>query len=73
MTATGTPDERKGCGTKEATRIVYRGRTRRLWLCDDCEYKGNGAVHPYKTEVPGEERGGAVFMGPRHTCGDEQG
>lgn len=70
MTATGTPDERKGCGA-EATRIVFRGRKRRLYLCADCPYKGNGAIHPYETEVPGKERT-EVFTGPRKACGDEQ-
>lgn len=73
MMATGTPDERKGCGVKEATRIVFRGRTRRLFLCSDCVYKGNGAVHDYATEVPGKEReaGSPAFTGPARRCGDE--
>lgn len=70
MTATGTPDERKGCGA-EATRIVFRGRTRRLYLCDDCPYKGDGAVHRYNRADDSTDAGVPVFAGERRKCGDE--
>lgn len=72
MTATGTPDERKGCGA-EATRVAFRGSTRRAFFCDDCEYKGSGRVMPYATDVLGQEKKPGVYTGPARRCGDETG
>lgn len=61
--------------------IVFRGRTRRLFLCGGCKvsYLGRGRIMPYATE---EELVGAghglgpqvkVFTGPVRHCGEAVG
>ena len=64
--------EIKGCGGK-ATRMACRGRVKRTFFCNDCEYAGSGRVLPYATDVAGEEKKPGVFTGPARTCGQTIG
>lgn len=60
-----------------ATVLVFRGRTRRLYLCDRHRafYRGSGSVVPYRGVA--EWRPGQVsevareFIGPPRRCGEE--
>lgn len=68
-------DTPPGCG-KPATQIVFRGKTRRLFVCGGdlptCVYEGGGRVLPYETgeDVP-ENRVPGKFTGPAKKCGEE--
>ena len=67
-----TEPGRPGCG-EPATRIVFRGRVARLYLCDACPYAGSGKVAPYEVgELPADpaDRKVGVFTGPARTCGE---
>lgn len=57
------------CGG-EATRIVFRGRSARLFCCDSCEYEGSGSVKPYATDVLGQEKKAGTYYGPARKCGE---
>jgi hypothetical protein len=63
-----------GCGSP-ATKIVYRGATKRRFTCDDdgCAYAGRGRVMPYETAVEGVTPPPGVHTGPARSCGDEIG
>jgi hypothetical protein len=53
------------------TRVVFRGRVRRLFLCASCVYEGKGKVCPYAVDVLGQEKVDGTFYGPARTCGQE--
>lgn len=66
-----------GCGGP-ATRIIFRGRTRRLFACGACAdlYVGRGKVGDYLGITPGTVHNPppvGVFTGPPKTCGEETG
>lgn len=66
--------EKRGCGAP-ATRIVFRGKTKRLFLCPTCPYTGTGKVAPYETEdaMAPQERKAGTFYGEMMFCGNETG
>lgn len=78
MSNSDSPKFLGGCGI-EATRIIFRGRTRRLYACAACaaSYVGRGKVGTYVV-IPEMEHGPpelrvGVFYGPPRTCGEETG
>lgn len=65
-----TTEKKFGCGG-DAVRIIYRGKTKRLFACEGCapEYKGSGRVHNYATDVKGVEPPKGFHTGPARACG----
>lgn len=62
--------EFKGCGAP-AEAIVFRGRTKRLFVCGECEHTSTGRQMPYETDVLGQVKKDGTFYGPAKRCGDE--
>ena len=63
-----------GCGV-QADRIVFRGRTKRLFACAGCvgQYDGSGKVSPYESRSAEDEspKEPGFFYGPVQFCGAE--
>ena len=61
----------KGCG-QPSKHIVFRGTTRRLFMCPNCRpnYEGSGKVADYSHEHDEQTRPPGVFTGPLRYCGE---
>lgn len=63
--------DKKGCGSP-ATLVVFRGPTKRLYLCSECPYEGKGKTMPYETgEYDPKTAVKGRYTGPAKVCGEE--